>query len=146
MKTAKISGKTVSVTGMLKYLKVSRSGFHAFLKRKTSCTEKHRAEIKTKILQIYNQSFQNYGAPKSTQELKKQNIRISQHTVGSYMQQMGIHAQWVKAWITTTVDSDFSSTLQNILNERVNPTAPNSVWCTDITYIWTSLDGFVYLT
>lgn len=146
MEAAKITGKTVSITGMLKYLNVSRSGFHAFLKRKPSCTETHRAEIKSKILQIYNKSFQNYGAPKITQELKKQNIRISQRTVSSYMQQMGIRAQWVKPWIATTVDSDFSSTLQNILNERFNPPAPNSVWCTDITYIWTVLDGFVYLT
>lgn len=146
MEAAKITGAKVSITGMLKYLNVSRSGFHAFLKRKPSYTEKHRAEIKTKILQIYNKSFQNYGAPKITQELKKQNIRISQRTVSSYMQQMGIHAQWVKPWIATTLDSDFSSTLHNILNERFNPPTPNSVWCTDITYIWTALDGFVYLT
>ena len=62
------------------------------------------------------------------------------------MQQLGIHAQWVKPWIATTVDSDFISTLHNILNERFNPPTPNRVWCTDITYIWTALDGFVYLT
>ena len=62
------------------------------------------------------------------------------------MQQLGIQAQWVKPWIATTVDSDFISTLHNILNERFNPPTPNSVWCTDITYIWTVLDGFVYLT
>ena len=36
------------------------------------------------------------------------------------MQQLGIHAQWVKPWIATTVDSDFISTLHNILNERFN--------------------------
>lgn len=43
------------------------------------------------------------------------------------MQQLGIHAQWLKPWISTTVDSDFSSTLHNILNERFNPPTPNSV-------------------
>lgn len=61
------------------------------------------------------------------------------------MKELNIRAQWVKPWIQTTKDSDFSKELHNILNEQFNPTRPNAVWCTDITYIWT-YDGFVYLT
>ena len=61
------------------------------------------------------------------------------------MREMGIRAQWVKPWTTTTRDSDFSNELHNVLNEQFNPDRPNAVWCTDITYIWT-VDGFVYLT
>ena len=61
------------------------------------------------------------------------------------MRQMGIKAQWVKPYIQTTVDSDFSQELKNILNEEFNPTQPDAVWCSDITYIWT-FEGFVYLT
>ena len=58
---------------------------------------------------------------------------------------MGIRAQWSKPWTITTKDSDFSTELQNILDEQFNPDRPNTVWCSDITYIWT-IDGFVYLT
>ena len=58
---------------------------------------------------------------------------------------MGIRAQWSKPWTITTKDSDFSTELQNILDEQFNPDRPNAVWCSDITYIWT-IDGFVYLT
>src|SRR5699024_3087179 len=58
---------------------------------------------------------------------------------------MGIKAQWVKPWIVTTKNSDFSSELQNILDEQFNPERPNAVWCSDITYIWT-INGFVSLT
>ena len=61
------------------------------------------------------------------------------------MRQMGIKAHWVKPYIQTTIDSDFSQKLKNILNEEVNPTHPDAVWCSDITYIWT-FEGFVYLT
>ena len=50
-----------------------------------------------------------------------------------------------KPWTITTKDSDFSTELQNILDEQFNPDRPNAVWCSDITYIWT-IDGFVYLT
>ena len=58
---------------------------------------------------------------------------------------MGSRAQWSKPWTITTKDSDFSTELQNILDEQFDPDRPNAVWCSDITYIWT-IDGFVYLT
>ena len=57
----------------------------------------------------------------------------------------GIKAQYVKPYIQTTVDSNFSEELQNKLDEQFNPEHPNTVWCSDITYIW-SIEGFVYLT
>ena len=94
---------------------------------------------------IYDDSKQNYGAPKITVELRKTGEVISERTVGTYMRQMGIRAQWSKPWTITTKDSDFSTELQNILDEQFNPDRPNAVWCSDITYIWT-IDGFVYLT
>ena len=37
------------------------------------------------------------------------------------MHQMGIRAQWSKPWTITTKDSDFSTKLQNILDEQFNP-------------------------
>ncbi len=129
---------------MLKSLGVSRSGYRAFLNRKVSPTRQRKAAIKKQIQHIYDDSNQNYGAPKITKELRKSGECISQRTVGKYMREMGIKAQWIKPWTTTTRDSDFSKGLHNILAEQFNPNRPNAVWCTDITYIWTT-DGFVYL-
>ena len=143
--TAHKVGRRVSVSGMLKYLGVSRSGYRAWLKHVPSNAEQRREAVKAKIKDIYNESKQNYGAPKITKELRKSGEAISERTVGKYMRQMGIKAQWVKPWTITTKDSDFSSELQNILDEQFNPEHPNAVWCSDITYIWT-IDGFVYLT
>ena len=129
---------------MLKILGVSRSGYRSFLNRKVSPTRQRKNAVKKEIQKIYDNSKQNYGAPKIAQELRKSGETISQRTVGKYMREMGIRAQWTKPWTTTTKDSDFSKELHNILNEQFNPERPNAVWCTDITYIWTQ-DGFVYL-
>ena len=142
---AKKAGRQVSVSGMLKFLGVSRSGYLAWLHHVPSDTEKRREAVKAKIQDIYDDSKQNYGAPKITVELRKTGEVISERTVGTYMRQMGIRAQWSKPWTITTKDSDFSTELQNILDEQFNPDRPNAVWCSDITYIWT-IDGFVYLT
>ena len=129
---------------MLKFLGVSRSGYRAFLNRKISPTRQRKISIKKEIQKIYDDSKQNYGAPKITKKLRDSGETIAQRTVGKYMREMGIKAQWVKPWTTTTRDSDFSEELHNVLAERFNPDRPNAVWCTDITYIWTQ-DGFVYL-
>ena len=129
---------------MLKFLGVSRSGYRSFLNRTVSATKQRKEAMKKKIQTIYNDSKQNYGAPKITQELRKSGETIAERTAGKYMREMGIKAQWIKPWTTTTRDSDFSNELHNILDEQFNPERPNAVWCTDITYIWTQ-DGFVYL-
>jgi len=130
---------------VLRILGVSRSGYNSFKKRLPSDREKRKEAIKDQIKQIYDDSYQNYGAPKIAQILQQNGETIAEKTVGNYMREMGIKAQYVKPYTVTTIDSNFSVKLINILNEEFNPVEPNAVWCSDITYIWT-YEGFVYLT
>ena len=145
MEAAKAARRRASLSGMLRFLGVSRSGYRAFLRHRTSQSQLRKERIKKRIREIYDLSHQNYGAPKIARILRSEGERISERTVGAYMKEMGLRAQWVKPWIATTVGSDFSRELHNILNEQFNPDRPNAVWCTDITYIYTC-EGFAYLT
>ena len=54
---------------MLKFLGVSRSGYRSFLSRKLSPTRQRKETVKKEIQKIYDNSKQNYGAPKIAQEL-----------------------------------------------------------------------------
>ena len=54
--------RQVSVSGILKKLGVSRSGYNAWKKRVPSDTSVRRAVLKEKIQKIYEESHQNYGA------------------------------------------------------------------------------------
>lgn len=137
--------RRLNVSGVLKILGVSRSGYISWKKRLPSQGELRKQAIKERILEIYHESHQNYGAPKITECLKKEGETIAEKTVGNYMRELGIKAQYVKPYTVTTIDSDFSNELENILNEQFNPAEPDAVWCSDITYIWT-FAGFVYLT
>ena len=67
---AKKAGRRVSVSGMLKISGISRSGYLAWLHHVHSDTEKRREAVKAKIQDIYDDSKQNYGAPKITVELR----------------------------------------------------------------------------
>ena len=137
--------RRLNVSGVLKILGVSRSGYLRFKKKVPSNRELRKCTLKERIFQIHQDSHQNYGAPKITECLRKEGEIISEKTVGNYMSEMGIKAQYIKPYTVTTIDSDFSSKLKNILEENFNPSEPDAVWCSDITYIWTS-KGFVYLT
>ncbi len=135
----------ISVKAVLKILRVSTSGYYAWKKRKPS-----KQSIKKKITiemvkEIHEESNEIYGAPKITIELHKRGISITERTVGLYMRESGLRAWYRKPYTQTTVDSDFSTQLKNILKRDFSPKDPNAVWCSDITYIWTK-SGFVYLT
>lgn len=137
-------GRRLNVTGVLRILGVSRSGYNSWKMRMPSSREKRKAALKERILEIYEESHQNYGAPKIAECLRREGERVAEKTVGNYMRELGIKAQYIKPYTTTTIHPDLSSVLKNLLDEQFNPDKPDVVWCSDITYIWT-FEGFVYL-
>ena len=135
----------VCVHGVLKQLGVSKSGYYAWKNRKPSRQQLRKTELQKEIRQIYEANHQIYGAPKIHQKLREKGLCISERTVTRYMKEMGIKACYVKPYTRTTISEDFSNKLKNILQEEFHQEAPNTVWCTDITYIYTQ-EGFVYLS
>lgn len=129
---------------MSKFLGVSTSGFYDFINRKESNQSKRKSKIKHLITEIYNESNQIYGAPKITEILRQRGYAVAEKTVGNYMKELNIRAIWVTPYKRVKIDTNFDSDLKNILERKFNPSSPNTVWVTDITYIYT-LSGFVYL-
>ena len=81
--------RRLNVSGVLRILGVSRSGYLAWMKHLPSNQELRRPRIKQRICGIYEQSHQNYGAPKITELLRREGEKIAEKTVGNYMRQMG---------------------------------------------------------
>jgi len=134
------------VKGVLDKLDLAPSTHYKTCQHKTlSKQETRKSEVMDQIRAIYKASHQIYGAPKIRQELNKKGHCISEKTVGNYMREMGLKAHYIKPYTVTTIDSDFSNELRNILQRDFNPEKPNCYWCSDITYINTRDDGFVYL-
>lgn len=140
---AKEKKHRLSISGILKILGVSTSGYYEWKERKPSKTKVKREELKKQIKKIYEESKQNYGAPKITEVIKSKGEKISARTVGLLMKQMKIKAQWIGKYKTSL--KSFEEEYHNILQQQFNPLEPNEVWVTDITYIWTT-EGFVYLS
>ena len=79
------------------------TGYNNWKNRLPSKRELRKNALKEKILDIYNESHQNYGAPKITEYLKKDGEVIAEKTVGNYMKEMGIKAQYIKPYTVTTI-------------------------------------------
>lgn len=125
---------------------MSTSGYYDWKHREKSKRKQYKEKIMILICKIYTSSHCIYGAPKITAVLRQNGYNINQRTVGLYMREIGIKAKYIRPYTRTTRNSNFSEKLNNILIRKFNPDKPNAVWCTDITYIWTINDGFVYLT
>ena len=68
--------RRLNVSGVLKILGVSRNGYLNWKNRLPSDREKRKQSVKERILDIYNESHQNYGAPKITEQLRKDGERM----------------------------------------------------------------------
>lgn len=76
-----------------------------------SAREIRKDRIVKEIKDIHTESHENYRAPKITHILRIQGEVISERTIGKYMRENDIKAQYI------------------------NPSRLNEAWCTDITYI-----------
>ena len=139
------AGDGFSVSGVLKHLNVSKSGYYDWMNRAPSQREQKRLQIQQDIMDIYEECHQIYGAPKIAEKLKCNGQEISERTVSRYMKDMQIHAWYRRPYTITTISVDFTDKLKNILKRDFSPERPNAVWCTDITYIQTE-EGFLYLS
>ena len=72
MEIAKDTRRRISLSGMLRKLGVSRSGYKAYLAHKPTESQLRKERIKKRIREIHDSSHQNYGAPKIARELHKE--------------------------------------------------------------------------
>lgn len=130
---------------MCKVLKVSRSGYYGWLKRRPSKWEVENGKLLVKIRMIHQQSNQTYGSPRITMELRDQQFKVSRPRVARLMKTAGIRSRIVRKFRVTTDSRHNYPIVENKLNRQFKVESTGQVWVSDITYIWTS-QGWLYLT
>lgn len=132
---------------MCEVLEVSRSGYYKWSHTEPSNQETLKKKIKEKIYSLFKHFDEVYGSPRITRalhKLKDSDYHVCEKTVGRYMAEMGLQATPKEPFIVTTDSKHNQAVYPNLLNQEFNPKAPNCVWVSDITYIWTS-EGWLYL-
>lgn len=130
---------------MAEIFKVSRCGYYEFLKRKPSKRATDNKGLIEEIKNIHKQSRGTYGSPRVYAELKKRGKKCSRKRVAKLMQTEKIQAKMRKRWkITTKPSKKAVEVAPNHLEQQFVTEAPNRVWVSDITYVWTE-EGWLYV-
>ena len=130
---------------MCDVLKVSRSGYYAFVDRPPSARTRRRGELTGKIRLAHEQSFGTYGSPRIHAELAGQEIEVCVNTVAKLMKEAQIQSVRRRRFVVRTTDSTHDHPVApNVLDREFAADLPNRKWCCDITYIPTA-EGFLYL-
>jgi len=135
-----------SVRMMCRALEVSSSAFYHWGsgKEEAATREADRAALVTEIERVHGQSFGIYGSPRVHEQLQREGVIASVNTVARRMKDAGIKGRVRRRCKKTTDSSHSNSVARNHLNRQFDVDIPDSVWCTDITYVRTA-SGFVYL-
>lgn len=124
---------------------VSRSGYYRWLKRAEGERARKARELTVHLQRIHQEKKQRYGSPRMCQQLRQEGIHTSENRVARLMKAAGIKARSKRAFRPRTTDSNHPHPIApNQLKAASEPTAPNQIWVTDITYIWT-VQGWIYL-
>lgn len=129
---------------MCRCLKVSCSGFYAWLNRPPSERAQRDSGLADKIRCVHSKSRMTYGSPRIHRELVAGGEVVGHKRVERIMRENGIVARFPRRRCTTTVRDEADAVAENILNREFSTIAPNKVWVGDITYIQTR-EGWLYL-
>jgi putative transposase len=133
-----------SVKTLCRVLGVSRSGFHAWLRRPPSSRVRADVALAERIGEIHRDSRGTYGSPRVHAELRFEGVRVGRKRVERLMRQASLSGLVKRRRGRTTVRVPGVRVADDLVRRDFNPTRPNALWVADISYIRT-WEGWLYL-
>jgi putative transposase len=130
---------------MCRVLKISRSGFYAWLDRPMCERRRFDLMLTGKIAAIHRRSRETYGSPNIHAELADDHaIRVGRKRVARLMRAAGLKGATLRRYVVTTQADPKAEPPIDLVEREFYATAPDRLWVADITYIPT-WSGFLYL-
>lgn len=135
---------TFRVTLMCEVLRVSRSGFYAWLDRPPSERDQRDAEITDAIRASHAASDGSYGAVRIHEDLKADGFCVGKKRVARLMREHGIVGVTRRRSQVTTTRHAGDPKGPDLVQREFVAERPDALWVADITYVPTG-SGFLYL-
>jgi transposase InsO family protein len=137
--------KAFAVSEMRGALEVSLSGYRAWKRGATPNRQRPTdSQMLALIRAIHGELKGAYGSPRMMRELRARGFPASKERVERLMRENGIRARHKRRHRVTTDSKHSLPVAHNLLDRNLTPSAPNQVWTSDITYLWTD-EGWLYL-
>jgi putative transposase len=133
-----------SVGKMAEVLRVSRSGYHAWVGRGDSARSKAKRDLEQEVRGIQKKVHRRYGSLRVTAALRKVGRRVGHNRVARIMRENDLQARPKRRFRLTTKADPRAAAAENLLNRNFVVAGVNRVWVSDITYIPTT-EGWLYL-
>lgn len=126
-------------------LGIAPSTYHAAKARPPSARALRDAELRPKILRVWEQNLAVYGADKVWDQLNKDGTTVARCTVERLMADMGLQGcRRGRVWVRTTEGDDRLDRPADLVERQFRAPAPNRLWVADLTYVKTHA-GWVYV-
>jgi len=135
---------TVVLRRRCELLHISRSAFYAWCRRPPSRQAQANMWLVREMERIHREVDRTYGSPRMRDELVASGLACGRNRVARLMRQHGIQAKHARRYRPTTDSGHADPVAPNLLARQFTVAAPNRVWASDVTYIWTR-EGWLYL-
>lgn len=129
---------------MSEVLGVSASGYYAWCNRAPSLRTQRDAVLEVYVKAAHTATRHTYGDQRLHAELKARGVEVSAYKVRALRQRLGIVCKQNKRYKCTTDSNHSKMVAPNLLSQHFKTSAPNQIWVSDITYIWTA-EGWLYM-
>ncbi len=136
--------KAYPVTLLCQVMKVSRSGFYQHVRTEPKTISKEQFALESATKELFRKSKKTYGARRISDGLKKQGFSVGRYQAGSLMRRLELRVESRRRFKVTTDSNHNHPVAPNHLNREFQVDTPDTVWASDITYIWTC-QGWLYL-
>ncbi|MBW1752932.1 MAG: IS3 family transposase [Deltaproteobacteria bacterium] len=136
--------KAYPVTVLCHVMGVSRSGYYKYLKTVHENKMDPDFELIAKVREIHSDTRGSYGSRRMSSQLRDDGYDVGRYRARSLMNKAGVSVKRRKKFKRTTDSNHNQPVAPNLLNRQFEAARPDTVWCADITYLWT-LQGWLYL-
>lgn len=133
------------VAVLCRFMNVCRSSYYDW--RKTLGSKVIPPEellLRRRMKELFSAARESLGSRTMMKNLRAEGYDIGRDRVRRLMKSLNLKVKSKRKYKVTTDSKHRLPVAENVLNRAFSPQAPNQVWGTDITYLWTQ-EGWVYL-
>ena len=129
---------------MCEVLGVSRSAVYERSSREPSRRSVCDAGLTVLIRDIHRASRETYGSPRVHAALRNKGVRCGRKRVARLMRAEDLQGVHRRKRTRTTFRDERAAPAPDLVDRNFAADAPNRLWVTDITYVWT-WEGWLYV-
>ena len=132
------------IATMARLLRVSTSGYYAWLVREPSAHACGDAQLLARIRTLHASSRGTYGAPRIHVQLAREGMHVGRKRVARLMRMAGLRGASRRRWPHTTRQRAGARRAPDLVRRHFSADARDVLWVADATYVPTA-EGFLYL-